>query len=570
MNKQITKKILISNWKGFLLKFLISAFLRATVLILPILYGYTVNNIAKKEFNNAYLYLIISIGVLILYRISSYLNTVMYQKLYNKLFIGFSDLGLKKTYHNSIYSLSRITLGEYTNIMTGDINIMSDFYVAIIYRIVQLLEIIFIYIYFFVINFYIGIITIILSVIILILLIATSHKTQKLNEIEKHDHDKRVEILQEVLLGMKEIKGFNIFSGINKRVKYIITKYLKSLKKFVFRKEAIRNTALFSIECFQLLFFIYGVYLISHGDMELGSIIIIYSYYSKIVGNFDSIIVINESYRNMMVSNKRYFKLLEYCHEDNIGIEEINNRHKGNIIFKNILYGNKLDPILNNVSFEILANNLTVIVGKAGTGKTGIFDLLLRLNVQHEGSILIDGIDISEYSNNIYYNLVSSARKNPVFFNVSIKENLNIIEPNFDKIIEVCKKLEIHDYIMSLEDGYDTVLLTNGENIHSRAKYLLSIARVLLKDSKVFLFDETTSLFDNEAEQKIINLLLTMKNKHTIVMISREYSVVEKADKVIMIEDGEVVGIGTHDELLNENEQYQKMFSYEINKIDNT
>jgi ATP-binding cassette subfamily B protein len=212
----------------------------------------------------------------------------------------------------------------------------------------------------------------------------------------------------------------------------------------------------------------------------------------------------------------------------------------GSIVFDKVLYGNKSRPYLKNISFTIEPKTITVITGKNGSDKNGIFDLLLRLNSQHSGLITIDDIDIQNYDEDVYYNLISSVREQPTFFSISIKENLEIIEPDFVKIVEVCKKLKIHDDIMNLSDGYATILTTSGDNLNPSTRNLLSIARVLLKDPKIILFYDNFSTFDREILENILEIIKEKKSNHTIVIIGRNEQVLKIADKIIVVENGKL------------------------------
>jgi ATP-binding cassette subfamily B protein len=254
--------------------------------------------------------------------------------------------------------------------------------------------------------------------------------------------------------------------------------------------------------------------------MEIGVLLIIYNYYSKLIEDFTEIGNVNVDLGNLKTSMNRFYKLIEYSKKNVSVNKEDNIDHIGKIVFANVLYGNRERPTLKDASFTIEPESITVISGKPIGSESGIFDLLLRLNIQHEGKVLIDDIDIREYSDNQYYDLISSARREPSFFYISIKENFEIINSDFEKIVEVCKKLEIHDDIINLEDGYDTILTDTKEGINTNLKNLFSIVRLLLKDSKVMLFDETITSFDKKTTNNIIDIIEDLKKDHTIIIIA--------------------------------------------------
>ena len=211
-------------------------------------------------------------------------------------------------------------------------------------------------------------------------------------------------------------------------------------------------------------------------------------------------------------------------------------------------------------TFEIPENKITVITGKAGSGKTGVFDLLLKLNQKHSGEIKIDDIPIEKIDGQTYYNLITSVRKTPSFFDISIKENLMLVEQDFDKIVEICKMLQIHDYICSLSHGYDTPILSKEDNISNNVKQLIAIARALLKDSKIMMFDESLSVLEKSSSDIVLNLLNKLKEDHTIIIISREKDILKNADEIIVIHDNKIAEIGTHHKLMKNKNIYYHLY----------
>lgn len=538
---KITKKVLLSCKRQFVLKFLASLILRSCLMIIPILYSFAINDISSGNYSRAYLMIGISLVVTIIDRISEHYNQVTYYDLYNKIYHKYTNISLSYTYRNSIYSLSRISLGEYTNIFNNDIDIISTFWASTVIRVVQLLEFIFIYFYFFTINVYIGIVTIVISLIVFIILFKYGNYIELLNKDRKDTLDKKTGILQEIFLGIKEIKGLNLISSINKRLHTSTGEYLTANTKYNVKYNKNKFISLFLVEFFRLLLFVYGIYLISNGQMQIGVLLVIYNYYSKLIDNLSEVATVNMEYRNLNTSVFRFNKLIEYSRSADKHIKELNDNLSGKIVFEKVLYGNKDNPYLSDASFSFNPQEITVITGKAGGDKNGVFDLLLRLNRQHSGSITIDGIDIEIYNDDAYYNLVSSVREQPIFFSLSIKENLEIIEPDFVKIVDACKKMNIHDDIMNLKDGYDTVLTTSADNINTTVRHLLSMVRVLLKDTKVMLFYDTMGSLDHENLNNVVNIIKEKKNNHTIVIISHDSEILKLADKIITIEGGIVI-----------------------------
>ena len=262
----------------------------------------------------------------------------------------------------------------------------------------------------------------------------------------------------------------------------------------------------------------------------------------------------------MQVARLRIHKLFQYA-TNNYGLVNASSL-KGSIEFKNVLYGNRNDPILNNVSFKILPNTFNVITGVTGSGKTGIFDLILRYNREHQGEVLIDNIKVSNYDAKTLGSLVSFVRRNPTFFNISIRDNLSIFDANFENIVAICKEFKIHDYIMALPLGYDTILDTEATNINSDVKFVLAIIRVLLKRTKIMLFDATFDYLSHDLSSNILNVLKSMKSDNTIVVITKSKNIIEDidVDNVIMLNENKVIASGIHKDLMTKNVEYKKIF----------
>ena len=514
--------------------------------------------VSLSLFQKAIHILIIYIVVITIYKLFDFFRQYTYYYVYNKLYKEWTTVGMQYTYKNSIFSLSRFSSGEYLNIMNNDIDIICTFFSNSIYRIIQICELVFIFYYFFTINTALFITTLSASLIVLMFIIMCSDKVQEFNQNKKDSYDKKTSTISDIFSGIKEIKGFNIGKKINNRALLDTNKWTSDNAKYSTTYNSVNIISVYFLETLRLLLLIYGVYQISHGNMEVGILVIIYSYYQKLIDNFSLVTTLNLEYRNLKISMKRINKLFEYANEGKNNLLEVKNI-EGKIEFKNILYGYRHDPVLNDFSLTLEPNKMYAITGKTGSGKTGVVDLLLKMNRQLEGQILLDGIDISTISEDSYYNLVSVARKSPFFFNCSIKDNLMILGTTEEEIINTCKELGLHDRIMSLDKGYDTIVSNENKLLSSSDRRLLAIARVLLKNSRIFLFDEIIETFDKSNRDIIIRLLKQKKKEHTILIISRDTKILKHMDKIILMDSGNLIDTGTNDELLKRSKLYSEI-----------
>ena len=183
---------------------------------------------------------------------------------------------------------------------------------------------------------------------------------------------------------------------------------------------------------------------------------------------------------------------------------------------------------------------IAAITGTNGTGKTTIVDLILRLHSPTKGEILLDNINVKEIDKNSYLKEISVLNQESYLFNLSIRENFNLVERDTKKQEEMCKLTGIDKFIKTLPKGYDTIIDENSHNISGGQKRLLSLTRTLLKDAKILIFDEATSSLDTDKIQNVINILNELKKNHTVIVITHKEEIENIADEVITINDGKV------------------------------
>lgn len=545
----VTKLVLKKSKKFVIFRFIISLVYRAIAMIIPILLSMVVDAATGGKYMQAIIISLVAILSILIFRMFDIINTFSWHKLYNSMYDNYTKIGVNKVFDNSIYSLSRFNIGEFLNMMSTDINVMSDFYCNLIMRLIRIFEVLIIFVYFFMLDIYIGLTGIVMALISLLVIYLSSKKIKKLNHNKSITFDNRNTIINEFLLSIREIKAFNIFKTMKKRIEDSTQNYTVAYLRQRVGEDIFKFSVLAFIEVTRWCMVIYGIYLISKGKLEIGSLLIIYNYFTQLVDGFSEFTTINIGIRQLKVSEERFYQLIIYSHEKLINNKKYEFK-KFNIKFKNILYGNKEIPKLKNATFNIYGNSINSVVGLSGSGKSGVVELLLKLNSQHEGSIEVDDLEISEIDFDNYYNLISSIDKHDRFLNVSIKDNLNIIKENFEEIIHICQKLGIHDEIIKLKYGYDTILNSPNDSLKENTKVLLNIARILLKNTRIMIFDEVLCSLNNESRTKVLKILEEIKENHTIIIIDRNLEVLQNADNIIFIDSGNIISTGKHLELL--------------------
>lgn len=237
---------------------------------------------------------------------------------------------------------------------------------------------------------------------------------------------------------------------------------------------------------------------------------------------------------------------------------------KGEIEFKNVSFGyNDGIDILSDISFKAKPGSIVGIIGSTGCGKSSLVNLIPRLYDVTGGELLVDGVNVKNYDLEALRELTGVVLQKNVLFTGTIKENIKWGNPNAtdEEIIAACKAAQAHDFIMSQPDSYDTVLAQGGLNLSGGQKQRLCIARAIIKQPKILILDDSTSAVDTATEAKIRECFYNELKDTTVLIIAQRISSVAEADEIIVLDDGKIDSIGTHDELMQTSEIYQ-----EINK----
>ena len=243
---------------------------------------------------------------------------------------------------------------------------------------------------------------------------------------------------------------------------------------------------------------------------------------------------------------------------------------KGHIKFKNLTfsYDNKKD-VLKNVSLDVKPGQVVGIVGPTGSGKTTIINLLTKFYdvTNEESDILIDDISIKNITKHSLRDEVSIVLQDTFIFGASIYENIRYAKEDAtnEEIEEACKKANAHNFIMSLEKGYETVLENNADDISQGQRQLLAIARAFLKTSSILILDEATSSIDTKTEKDIQQGMIELSKGKTTFMIAHRLSTIKHADIIVVLKDGEILEKGNHQQLLKLNGFYANMYNSKLN-----
>ena len=407
-------------------------------------------------------------------------------------------------------------------------------------------------------NVYIGILALILYIISMYALDKNMKKKNYYLSRQRKHQDNISSLMGQVLDGNKEIKAFNMSDNLNTYLK----NYKKLWKKDYLKKRKYNDNFYVLVPTIlgfgKIVIYLILIYLILNGRYDVATLVLVVGYYENIENEFKKLYGKLDNVSSFSIMLDRIYKILNYKTNNMLSFGDNDNDYiKGKINFKNVSFTYEKQVVLKNVSFEIKPQSFTAIVGKSGSGKSTIFRLLLRLYKADKGTILLDDESIYDYTREVYSSNVSIVTQKPFIFDMSIRENFNLVDSNHSHQIEACKRVGIHDYIMSLKDGYNTKLVADAENISNGQKQLIALARTLLSKSEVLLFDEVTSSLDINTSKHVMEILKDLKRDHTILMITHKPSLMKLADDIIVIDHGRLVGRGSHKTLLKDNTFYK-------------
>ncbi|HPU43623.1 MAG TPA: ATP-binding cassette domain-containing protein, partial [Dictyoglomaceae bacterium] len=231
-------------------------------------------------------------------------------------------------------------------------------------------------------------------------------------------------------------------------------------------------------------------------------------------------------------------------------------------------YSENDEPVLKNISFSVNAGEIIGILGTTGSGKSSLVNLIPRLYDVTSGRILINGKDVRNIDIKVLRSMISMVPQDTILFSGTIRENIcwGREDATEEEIIQACKIAQAHDFITKLPDGYETVIGQRGVSLSGGQKQRIAIARAIIRKPLILILDDATSSVDFVTEQKILKGLKEMMKNCTTFAIAQRVSTVMNADKIILLENGEIAGLGSHKELLGSNPVYQEIYKSQIDE----
>lgn len=315
---------------------------------------------------------------------------------------------------------------------------------------------------------------------------------------------------------------------------------------------------------------ILGSYFAIIGRITVGNIQSFIQYTKNFTNPIAQIAQISNMLQSMVAASERVFEFLDEEEEKEKNKKFIpTNKIEGSVEFKNVKFGYNQDKIIiNDFSAKVKPGQKIAIVGPTGAGKTTIVKLLMRFYDLNSGEILVDGHNINDYKKEDIRGLFGMVLQDTWLFNGTIMENIRYgrLEATDDEVIEACKMAHVHHFIQTLPDGYNMILNEETTNISGGQKQLLTIARAILADPKILILDEATSSVDTRTEILIQKAMDKLMEGRTSFIIAHRLSTIKNADLILVMNSGDIVEQGTHEELLKKNGFYAKLYNSQFEK----
>ncbi len=413
--------------------------------------------------------------------------------------------------------------------------------------------------------------TLILLFVTLFMIVFTIHKNKKMRAIFMDNRKKIAGVnsrVQDSLAGIRVVKSFG-----NEKLER--DKFCESNLKFLDSKVSsyrIMGSFRAGTSFFEGLLFITvlisGGLFIAQGSLHLSDLAVYALYINIIINPIDVLIEFTEQFQKGYSGFKRFIEVVDTEPEivDKPNATELENV-RGEIEYQDVSFSYEADSnVLNHISIHIDAGKTIALVGPSGGGKTTLCSLLPRFYDVTSGSVRIDGKDVRDIKLKSLRGAIGIVQQDVYMFAGSIRDNISYGKPEAteEEIIEAAKRANIHEFIVGLEEGYDTYVGERGTRLSGGQKQRLAIARVFLKNPRILILDEATSALDNESERHIQNSLEELSKSRTTIVIAHRLSTIRNADEIIVIGDEGIMERGGHQELLERNGMYAKYYNMQF------
>ncbi len=546
---------------------------------------YTANAIeviTTLDFEGAIFNLMIVLAITVVRRLSWWASGALYDTYSVKIMADLNTDLAKQAFKLDSKTFTSHDTGTFVQRIVNDPEKVVNSLADIVNMVANIITSFAMVIYIGVLNVYIGLIVLGLVVVALLIEIWRLKCRRRNRAKMREESDKITTLTTEIVRSEKDIKSL----GLETKLAEVSKERYGDYKKAVYRSEStstkfwIGRSSL--IEIVSLLLLVFAVGLMEKSVITLATFMIIHTNQSNINGFIWDLAGVADRIVDIKVSSKRMFALFdeyEFVTENfgNVNLENV----KGNIEFKDVDFAfreyeyetdkktkqrsKKLvseNKIFNKLSFCIPCNTTVAFVGKSGSGKSTILNLISKMMKVDDGAVMIDGHNVNSLNKETLRKTFSLVNQFPYIFDMTIKENLLLAKSDAtdEEIMNSLRLASLSEFVESLPKGIDTKVGESGIKLSGGQKQRLAIARAMLRRSSIILFDESTSSLDNFAQEEVKRSIDSIKGTSTIVIVAHRLSTIKDSDIIFFLDDGKIIDSGTFDELYARNDKFQRMF----------
>lgn len=517
-----------------------------------------------------------TVFILCLSLFAVYVEIMIFNKAYTKVQETITN-NIKKEVISAYFDIDNKELlktssGIFLTRITSDPQNVVTAFDALRSNLSRILSNLFVFAYIFYINFVLGVITVLGTITIYIIEKRAMDKWNAYKKRRNKLRDRNTTIINEGIRGSHDIKLLNIVEHFKSR----ISSNLDELYNDTMRSTEVDRRYTFgrmlAVYVFTMTIIVLSIYFVKFNVISISSLLTVFLYKDRL---FSSVLYLAWSERHLKefaLSAERIFEVIDHTEykKEHYGNKRVNELY-GKIEFKNVHFKYDKDEVLKGVNFTIEPKDTVAVVGKSGSGKSTIINLLSKIYEVTKGEILIDGYNVNDLDKFSLRNNIAVISQKPYLFNMTIKENLLLVNPDASQkqIENVCKICELHDYIMTLPKKYNTIVGEGGVTLSGGECQRVAIARALLRKTNIILFDEATSALDNETQANIQKAINNISSEYTMLIVAHRLSTIKDCNKIIVVNDGKICGVGSHKELYKNNEIYRTLYENELQREEN-
>lgn len=514
-----------------------------------------------KQFQDIWFYVVLYLVFYIIGFAILWWNCQIYNRL-SKIYYNVAQQKLFDHIVNNDTILEKISKGKIADTCSEDVSqliYVIDSTSTVVTGIAQLIVIGFIFASY---NIPVALFAIATDILYICIMSKNSRGVAKYYEGTRKYNDKIIDILTQMLGSLKQVKSLNIMPRLDGH----LSKSRESYDAQYDKKYAYLTSRYCKIPMVvyvgKIILYIYLAYLVANGKMTVDKLVLLISYFEMIITNTDNVLAECLNLDQYSVRVNRIKHILSYTSGVEFNYGDVDNDYINGVVeFDGVDFSIHGREILKNIGFKAMPNEITAIVGRPGSGKTTIVNLLYRLYRVKSGSIEIDNESIYNYNKKVYSSNVSGVFQHPFVFKMSIHDNLGLVDNNIKHQRAALKRVGIIKEIDRLPYGLNTIIDETNPLLTDGQLQKIAIARALLSKAEILLFDEVTSNIDPASAKDVINILKDLKDDHTIIIITHKPELMRIANQVVVLNKGHVSAKGSNADVFAKSALYRELLT---------